>query len=160
MKKVYVPVNLIAALILIGFASFSFTACESGVNNSGPKPNEPSADISLEDKGNSVVNDQEEDGTVIERVKSPDSAFYGTWIATSGKALNLYGNIEVTVNEDGTWEGNITDEELRGEWVTQGDHLHLNNDLFSFDLVFDKSGALIFIDSEAEEDINIVLKRK
>ena len=157
MRKRYTPIILIITLMFIGLNTLCFSACDSPTYNNlveKVSPNTPESE-----RVGDVI-DQEADEAVIERVEADESDFYGTWVAKSDRAQYLYGNIEVTVKEDGTWTGNITDEELSGKWTAKGDHLHMNNDLFSFDLAFDKYGALIFIDSEAEDDINIVLTKK
>lgn len=161
MRTKYTPILLIITMLFIGLNALCFSACDSPTyNNLVDKvtPNNKTSDPNSEEID--VHHNQEDDEAVIERVEADESDFYGTWVAKSDRAQYLYGNIEVTVKEDGTWTGNITDEELSGKWTAKGDHLHMNNDLFSFDLAFDKYGDLIFIDSEAEDDINIVLSKK
>ena len=119
-------------------------------------------DFELEerDEGNGIAFDEESDGAVVETVEKDVSDFFGEWEATSDQGLYLYGSIDITVNEDGTWDGEITEEPLSGTWEDQGDHIHMNNEIFSFDLAFSNSGNLVLIDTDSDDVIYTVLTRK
>ena len=96
----------------------------------------------------------------VEKVEKEASDFFGEWEATSDQGHYLYGSVDITVKEDGTWEGAITGEPLNGTWEDKGDHLHMNNDLFSFDLAFSSGGNLVMIDTDSEDPIYTVLTKK
>ena len=46
----------------------------------------------VEQEGNGIVFDQEEDDAKLAFIERDPSAFYGSWTATSDKAIYLYGN--------------------------------------------------------------------
>ena len=114
----------------------------------------------VEQEGNGIVFDQEEDDAKLAFIERDPSDFYGSWTATSDKAIYLYGNIDITVKQDGTWTGNITGEKLGGKWEQVGDRLHMDNDLFSFDLAFESSGELILIETGDDYSFNTVMTKK
>ena len=107
-----------------------------------------------------IVFDEEDDEAELEYVQRDPSDFIGEWTATSDKATYLYGNIDITVNADGTWSGDITGEQLGGKWEQEGDRLHMNDELFSFDLAFESSGKLILIETGEDANFNTVLTKK
>lgn len=113
-----------------------------------------------EKKTNGISFDQENDETEVNPVKSDVSKYYGKWTATSDRAQYLYGNVDITINQDGTWGGTITDEKIGGKWKDFGDHLRLQSKIFSFDVAFDKTGNLIMIEKNADGEIDTVLTRK
>ena len=114
----------------------------------------------VEQEGNGIVFDQEEDDAKLAFIERDPSDFYGSWTATSDKAIYLYGNIDITVKQDGTWTGNITGEKLGGKWEQVGDRLHMDNDLFSFDLAFESSGELILIETGDDYSFSTVMTNK
>ena len=114
----------------------------------------------VEQEGNGIAFDQEEENAKLAFIERDPSAFYGSWTATSDKAVYLYGNIDVTVKQDGTWTGNITGEKLGGKWEQVGDRLHMDNDMFSFDLAFESSGELILIETGDDYSFNTVMTKK
>jgi len=165
---------ILAALLIIT----CFVSCsDSGSANSNTNSDEITQDEDSDEDSdadseedflesdNDIFYEEEADGAEIEKVKTDLSEFYGTWVSTSAQAEYFYGNIEITVNEDGTWSGNITGEDLNGKWTDKGDYLRLESDLFSFDLAYSDTGKLIMIEEDADEDgddsdINVVLTKK
>ena len=103
---------------------------------------------------------QEDDEAKLRFVEKDPSEFYGSWTATSDKAIYLYGNIDITVNSNGTWTGDITGEKLGGKWKQVDDHLHMYDELFSFDLAFESSGELMLIETGDDYSFNTVMTRK
>ena len=176
MKKKYIPFLIAALVLIVAMASFIIVdhknnsedvsdSSETASLEEDPNDLTESDDFELEegDEGNGIVFIEEEDDAVIERVQTDESKYYGEWEATSDMALYLYGNIDVTVNKDGTWKGNITGEELGGTYEYLGDHMHMTDSLagiFDFDLAFDKGGNLILIDTDSDDEVNTVLTKK
>ena len=111
-------------------------------------------------EGDGVFHQEEVDGAEIEKIKSDPEDFVGKWVGTSDRAVLLYGNVELDIKSDHTWTGNITDEKLKGTWKDKGGYLHMKNDLFSFDLVFDKPGNLLLVESDGENEIYTVLTKQ
>ena len=142
----------LSLIIIIALISFPLIAC-ADKTPSEPDPSEPGT---TED----IDYSEEDDEYEIQKKESAASDYFGTWIATSDKAEYLYGNVEITVNEDKSWTANITGLDLDGDWEDNGDSLHMNNELFSFDLAFSESGNLILIETNNGDEITTVLSRK
>lgn len=167
MKKKLIPF-IIIGLILVGalaawiVVSHQEKEIPETVMEKDPNDLTESDDIELEirDEGNGIAFEEEGDGAVVETVQKDISDFYGEWEATSDQGLYLYGSIDITVKEDGTWEGEITEEPLSGTWEDMGDHIHMNNDIFSFDLAFSNSGNLVLIDTDSDDVLYTVLTKK
>lgn len=168
LKKKHIPLILIGILlvaILGGWVLAKHNNTEEVVITEDDPTDltEPDDSDLIEREGNDISFEEEGEGAVIEKVESDASAYFGEWEATSDMALYLYGSIEITVKEDGTWEGKITGEPLGGTWEDMGDHLHMNDtlaELFDFDLAFDKGGHLILIDTDNDDEIYTVLTKK
>lgn len=121
---------------------------------------DPNAEIFYQPEGNGIVFEEEYEDAKIDLVKAEPSEFYGSWEATSDRAAYLYGSFEITVKEDGTWEATVSDEKLSGTWEDKGDHLHMDNDVFSFDLSYEKSGKLLLVETGSEDVFYTVLTEK
>ncbi|MBE6019472.1 MAG: hypothetical protein E7230_03925 [Clostridiales bacterium] len=167
MKKKHIPFMIIAIVLIAVMAAWliaSHKPEEVVVTEEDPLDQTESDAIDLEEReGNDISFEEEDDEAVIEKVETEVSKYFGSWEATSDMALYLYGNIDITVKEDGTWEGNITGEPLGGTWEDKGDHLHMNDtlaELFDFDLAFDKGGHLILIDTDNDDEVHTVLTKK
>jgi hypothetical protein len=165
MKKKYI------SLLLIFLIMFTvFTACSKKDKEPDSEPAGETYESAegivdengelVEQEGNGISFKQEEDGAKLVIVDKDPSEFYGSWTATSDKAIYLYGNIDITVNENGTWTGNITGEKMGGKWKKVDDHLHMDSELFSFDLEFESSGELILKETGDDYTFNTVMSRK
>ena len=167
MKKKYIIFLLIALALIAAMCAFIVTKHNDSTEivveeEADPNDLTDSDDFELQEmeEGNGIAVDEEGDGAVVETVKKEVSDYYGEWEATSDQAHYLYGSIDITVKEDGTWEGEITEEPLSGTWEDQGDHLHMNNEIFNFDLAFSSGGNLMMIDTDNEDPIYTVLTKK
>ena len=114
----------------------------------------------VENEGSGIVFEEEDEDAQLTFVEKDPSEFFGTWESTSDQSIYLYGNVTLTINPDGTWKGDITDEQLEGKWTKDGDHLHMDNDLFSFDLSFESSGKLILREASEDSEFHTVLTKK
>ena len=151
-------ISLVLLLILSIMVFFACSLVSGGGSSSGSSGSSGSKGNSDDAEG--IMYSIEDDEVSVTKVKRDKSDFYGSWEAKSDRAKYLYGNIDIKVNESGTWSGDITGEKLNGIWEYHSDYMHMNNDLFSFDLAFDKSGNLVLIDTDSEDEINIVLTKK
>lgn len=145
---------------------FSFSACKSSADESASDDVEKQVEELTEDEltempeGEDTVYPEEVEGAVIEKVESEPAKYVGEWEGKSFNAVQLYGNLEITVNKNGTWSANITGDELSGKWEDKGDHLHMTSDQFSFDLAFDKQGTLVMFEGEGDDALHTVLEKK
>lgn len=109
------------AVLMACIMLLAFTACGS-------------ADNSQEDEGNNAKATQvttKADGVV--KVDVPNKDFYGTWTGDSDKAEYLYGSLEITINEDGSWTGDITGEKLHGTWTEEDFGIHLHDEVLEWE---------------------------
>ncbi len=145
---------------------FSFAACKSSSDDSASGDVESQVEELTEDElaempeGEDTIYPEEVEGAVIEKVETDPAKYVGKWEGKSFNAVELYGNLEITVNKNGTWSANITDDKLNGTWEDKGDHLHMTSDQFSFDLAFDKEGALVMIEGEGDDELHTVLEKQ
>ena len=171
MNKKRIVIIVIAVALIAALAGYlAFTNKNKETNENTTSFEEAPTDMTESDEGelveresNGIAFEEEDDEAVLEKVAVDVSDYYGEWEATSDMALYLYGSIDITVKENGTWEGEVTGEPLGGTWEDMGDHLHMNDtkaELFSFDLAFDKSGKLILIDTDSEDEVHTVLTKK
>ncbi len=160
-------IYIIVALVVIVAAGAFFAIKNSGSADS--KPAEANEDVVDTDDSfeNGIAFDEEEEDAVIEKVDAPAEDFVGSWSATSDMSNYLYGNIDVTVKDDGTWTGNITEEDVKGTWTKEGTDLHLVSEDGDIDLLFafTKNGTLVMqrdLSDEGEEAefVTTVLTKK
>ena len=116
--------------------------------------------INLLPEGNGVSFAEEGDTADLHYTKKDASEFIGEWVAPSDMAAHLYGNLDLTVNEDHTWTANITEEDYNGTWEESKTGLKMNGDRFSFSLDFDDGGNLILTEKADDGDLHTVLTRK
>lgn len=163
MDKYLKKVIALLLICILGIMAFSLAACSKNEEDAEPDENAtvneegdpvPEDDPSMQDYDNGVTFEEEEEDAEI-TVKDADKAdFFGKWEAKSGAAHYYYGKIEITVKEDGTWEGVITDENLSGTWEEQGQGLYLTSDIFNCTLNFSSSGNLMLKEVYEAGDVN------
>ena len=172
MKNTKKNISILLALMMVIMMT---AACSKSDVASGNPPEEesqevdadgienevdPNAEIFYQPEGNGIVFDEEYEDATINLVKAEPSEFYGSWEATSDRAAYLYGSFDITVNEDGTWQATVSDENLGGTWEAEDDHLHMDNEIFSFDLSFEESGKLLLVETGNEDVFYTVLTKK
>ena len=120
-------------------------------------------DPTTKEYDNGIYFDEEEEDAVIETKKADVLDFTGSWEATSGQSAYMYGNVDLKINANGTWTGNISEEPLNGKWKKDGDTLLLSSEIFNCTLQFSKDGNLlmqeVYEDSD-EEAVIVVLTKK
>ena len=151
MKRAFYTVLILTmALALCGI----FSAC--GDDSSSDQ----SSDQTTTEQGASVQQSTTESGGVV-IVETPKEDFYGTWSADSGKAEHLYGNFSVTINEDGTWTGVITDEEMKGTWEETEFGVRIRDEEYDWecDLFRTDKGNFIVDEVDLEGEGKVVLTK-
>ena len=153
MKRI--GILLLTAMLSVGMLS----ACSGSgrTNNSGSTGNVSSGDVSEEEIAQGQIEDEDETAE-IETQKVDDSFFVGTWVANTDKAKYMYGNVKITINEDGTWEGNITDEDIQGEWKRSGDGIKLTSDVIPFNMIYSSNNNVLL--QETDDAVRVVLTRQ
>ena len=107
-----------------------------------------------------ALNKEVEEAVIVSRTASEDE-FVGSWTATSEKAEYLYGNIDLRINDDKTWKGNVTEISLRGKWVPyqEGIRIKDSDGLIDWKLYFTLDNVMLMEDIE-DPGNPIVLKKK
>lgn len=102
----------------------------------------------------------EEDTAVLVNTPHPEEDYIGKWTATSDHAEWLYGNVNLKINEDHTWSGNITEESYTGRWTytSEGVVIKDKKGYINWKLYFVADGSLVFEDIESPGS-PIVLKK-
>lgn len=102
----------------------------------------------------------EEDTAVLVNTPHPEEDYIGKWTASSDHAEWLYGNVNLKINDDHTWSGNITDESYSGRWTytNQGVVIKDTKGYINWKLYFVADGSLVFEDND-QPGTAIVLKK-
>lgn len=87
--------------------------------------------------------------------------FYGTWTATSPEAQNLYGHLEITINDDGTFDADITNEKFSGTWTKIDGGISYTSELISGKFYYGPTCQMIIQENgeTAEDDISVTLEK-
>ena len=125
-----------------------------------PEDYDPESGVKLLPEGNGISFAEEGDTADLHYTKKDSSEFIGEWEAPSDMAAHLYGNLDLTVNEDHTWTANITEEDYNGTWEESKTGLKMNGDRFSFSLDYDDGGNLILTEKADDGDFHTVLIKK
>lgn len=136
---------LIAVLSLT--VMFAFTACGSD---------------KVEDEDQSQVNQLQTytnaEGKTQEELNKAQDNFYGTWSGDgSGHVEELYGNLEITILEDGTFKGNVTGEDFGGTWEKVEDGIEIDSIYITGKMYFGEKCNLVIYEDEATP---VVLTKK
>lgn len=83
------------------------------------------------------------DGKTSEELNKEKDNFYGTWTGTSGTAENLYGNITLVINEDGTIDFDVTDEKFAGTWEKIDGGITFTSEYISGEMYFGAKCKLV-----------------
>lgn len=145
MKNTLLKIILFATIISTAFV---FTAC--GSSDSSDDSTEATTTTSVEES---------QLASQAEELNKDEANFYGKWEATTENAKNLYGFLEVTVNEDGTVIMDMADEHLEGTWEKIDGGIHFKNELFEGDLFYGKKCKMVIREIEEDENIQVTLTK-
>lgn len=115
LKEVMKEVSLFVIMVVMVMA---FTACGGDDENAVAKATEKATQ---EEATEPTV------GTDVDGRNIDDQSFYGTWIADSAKARNMFDSFSITFNEDGTYQALVTEEEISGTWSREGEKVTLSD---------------------------------
>ena len=147
----------ILLILVLTVSMFGFTSCSKNSDAAEPDSTETAAaeeDAESEDSDfdHPEYANEQEDADVREKKASQDD-FFGSWTAKSDRAEYLYGNIDLTIKPDGTWTGNVTEEDWSGKWEYNGTGITLSSDIINCDLFFASDGVLMFRDHDDPDDL-------
>ena len=102
----------------------------------------------------------EDDGAEPLTVTHEEADFYGNWEGTSERVAYLFGNVNLSIREDGTWKGNVTETDLKGKWKYDGKQIIIKDTegLVYWRLYYTSDGNLLFEDLE-DQGYSFVLKK-
>lgn len=152
--------NKIVSVVLVVSVVFSASALVSCSKEESYEAENLKRQMKIEN--NDLENpayENEEDGVVLSPKKHNEEDFVGNWKAPSDRAEYLYGNVNLRINEDGTWSGNITEESFQGRWKYNGTGITIRDSegIINWELFYDADGTLMFKDRDEPED-PLVLK--
>lgn len=150
---------ILILLSLVMAFSLSFALCACGGSNEG----EESEDLELEamEEETSSLSEEEQKALASKAVElnKDEANFFGTWKATSSNAANLYGKLELSINEDGTVVMDVADEHLEGTWEKVDGGIHFENELFEGDFYYGDKCQMIIKEIEEDDEIQVVLTK-
>ncbi len=134
--------SLLLAVTLAVSSAALLGGCGSSDKNSGTTPEEQEASV-LASKA-------------VELNKKEEN-FYGTWKATSANAEYLYGHLLITINEDGTFDADISDEKFSGTWKKIDGGIEYDSELIHGKLFFGKKCRMVIEEQTEDEDLHVTL---
>lgn len=166
MKKRILSLALIFALI---FSSMVLASCKKGEEEEATSEadfeeiyeEELDTDSEeFEDMDSDPAYENEMDGAEPVMVAHEEKDFYGTWSARSERAHYVFGNVDLVINEDGTWTGNIVEEDFSGTWEYVDSSLNItsSDNLIKWNLFYVEDGSLMFKDLDDPDLAPLVLK--
>lgn len=105
--------------------------------------------------------DYEDDGEDLVKEEHPVEDYYGIWEATSQRSAYMYGNVDINIKEDGTWKGNITEENFHGTWIYKNGSVVIKDteEIIDFTLFYNDRGYMMFCNNEIPEDSFVLEKQ-
>lgn len=148
-------------ILMLAASAFALTACggndDEGAGGGGSYSTE---DTGADYDDPALAN--EEDGAEPVSMPHDEKDFVGKWSATSEHAQFLFGNVDLKINEDGSWTGNITEEDFHGKWKYDGTGIIIKSSdkLINYSLFFVTDGSLMFNDNDDPDMTPLVLKKQ
>ena len=160
MKGKFKPILLLLLAFVLVF-SMTLTGCGKDEKAEDSTKAETTQEASDEDVIPTLSPEEMKEAAELkekaQEMNTQQDNFYGRWVATSEKAKYLYGNLEITINEDGTFTGNVTDEDFDGVWEKTDKGIRFDSELLSGELFFGDRCKLVIYD---EYDTKVTLKKQ
>lgn len=142
---------LIAFLLMVCVAfAFGLTGCGS-------------EDELSDDDIDYMLNEGADQPTTVDKKKASEARelnkniqnFVGTWEATSEEARNLYGHLRITINDDGTFDADVTDEKFSGTWTKIDGGISYTSELMNGKIYYGDTCRMIIEDS----DVRVTMRK-
>ena len=148
-KRITAFLLMLTLLLSTGVLS----ACRTVQNTVESERLKQEMDIEDNDFENPAYSNEEDGAEVVTKAHDKED-FIGTWEATSKRAAYLYGNINLKINEDGTWKGNITEENFHGNWRYDGSGIIIKDSeaIINWRLFYATDGTLMVENNEEPGD--------
>lgn len=159
---------LLLALVMSASAAFALTGCGSDEEEQPPAATEEEeidvGSLNLMDNPEATKAKDPKLESKAKKLNEAPESFYGTWVSNSADTENLYGNLEITILENGTFKANITGENLKGTWKKIDGGIEYKNEYISGKIYYGPTCIMTFEefteDGESDEDIEVVLTKK
>lgn len=83
------------------------------------------------------------EGKTQEELNTDEENFYGAWTSHSGYVEDLYGNLDIVINEDKTFDANVTGEKFSGTWKKIDGGISFESVYLSGEMYFGKKCKLV-----------------
>ena len=137
--KIRSAIKILVLSILAFAVAISFTSCGCSDKDAKDGPNQSQYQSTMPTMTNA-------DGKTPDELNSDEQNFLGTWKATSYYAENLYGHLIITINEDGTFDADVTSEKFSGTWKKTSYGLAYTSELMEGDIYFGPKCRLVIED--------------
>jgi hypothetical protein len=150
----------ICLMIMLIFSVLVLTACNSKEEESTESESVKKELKIDEDDFEDPAYYNEDDGAEPITEAHDEEDFYGRWEGTSERVKYLFGNVNLKINEDGTWKGNVSETPLHGKWHYDGKQIIIKDTegLVNWRLYYATDGTLLFEDLE-DKGMSFVLKK-
>lgn len=148
--------RLIPLLLLLPMAlAFALCACGSeeeedaaggGVDVAEYQEYADAADETMSDE---QIRQSAELASKAAEMNKEEDNFYGTWKATSQHAVDLYGHLEITINRNGTFDADVTDEIFSGTWKKIEGGISYTSELMEGKIFYGKTCRMV-IENDGE----------
>ncbi|MBQ6401024.1 MAG: hypothetical protein IJI20_01920 [Firmicutes bacterium] len=136
--------RMLIALLLAVMVAFAF-----GLTGCGEEEELSDDDIDY------MLNEGADQPTTVDKKKASEARelnknidnFIGTWEATSEEAKNLYGHLKITINDNGTFDADVTDEKFSGTWTKIDGGISYTSELMSGKIYYGETCRMIIEDS-------------
>ena len=152
-----------ALVLLMALSSLTFASCDLfGIGDDSDSGSGSGTQTQSDSDFDDPAFENEMDGAELVVVPHKEKDFYGKWATASQQAEYLFGNVELKIDKDGSWSGNITDEKFKGKWQYTDSGLRIKDKegIINWELFFVEDGSLMFKDLDDPDLTPLVLKKK
>lgn len=94
------------------------------------------------------------------KLNEDEENFYGTWVAYGPEVENLYGSLEVTINEDGTVDIDVTGEKDSGTWHKIDGGISYKGELMAGKIYYGPTCQMIIEEKSEDSTISVLMEKQ